>query len=185
MSIVRKLNREKWIAGIFNVVAGVMTGLFIVACGHRTPATYIDYSDETDEDVEEVYKIPFRQDESGVKYITVHVNGVAVDMIFDSGCSGVQLSTSEVIQLAKRGAITDDDVTGASMATIADGSVQHNVMVNLRTVEIGTGLMCEDVPASISENLVAPALIGNEIFDRAESVTTDNVNHTINLTLYK
>ena len=64
---------------------------------------------------------------------------------------------------------------------IADGSIVENMAVNLREVVIGDKILCTNVEATVSNNVDAPLLLGNEVFDRMTELTIDNVNHTLNI----
>ncbi len=123
--------------------------------------------------------IPFRY-ENGVKYVTVKVNGVGFEMIFDTGCSGALISLAEADYLYQKGTLTRDDILGFAQATIADGSVVENMVVNLKEVIIDDKILCPNVTATVSKNINAPLLLGNEILDRLATITIDNENKTLN-----
>lgn len=147
------------------------------------------YSD-LDESVEETLYaqsgdeivVPFRN-ENGVKYVAVKVNGVGFDMIFDTGCSGALISVAEARYLFEKGKLTQDDFIGISQSQIADGSVVENMVVNLKEVVINDQILCPDVTATVSDNINAPLLLGNEILDRLATIKIDNESETLNFKL--
>ena len=134
----------------------------------ETPSTEIAASHH-----EETVIIPYRE-EGGVKYVDVKVNGVAFEMIFDTGCSSTLISLAEASYLYLKGQLTIDDFQGMSRSTIADGSVMENMVVKLREVTIADKVVCHDVIATVSTNLNAPLLLGNEVLDRVATITIDN-----------
>ena len=153
----------------------------------KTPV-YFDSSD-TEELVSEDYAqsgdeivVPF-QEEGGVKYVAVKVNGVGWDMIFDTGCSNTLISMAEANYLYQKGLLTSDDILGASQSMIADGSIVENMVVRLAEVVIDDKVRCTDVTATVSANVNAPLLLGNEVWNRLATVTIDNENQTLNLKL--
>ena len=129
----------------------------------ETPATEIATSHSGEEVI-----IPYRE-EGGVKYVDVKVNGVAFEMIFDTGCSGTLISLAEASYLFLKDQLTIDDFQGVSRSMIAE-----NMVVKLREVTIADKVVCPDVIATVSTNLNAPLLLGNEVLDRVATITIDN-----------
>lgn len=126
--------------------------------------------------------IPY-EEFGGVKVIPVKLNGVTLNMIYDTGCSGLHISLNELQTLAKNGKISPDDFLEATYSTIADGSIVQNGQVLIRQIEIGNGdesIIVPDVKASVALNQEAPILLGNAVLDELASVEVDNVEKTIN-----
>lgn len=144
----------------------------------------------TDDDIEDYYahsgdeiSIPFHE-EGGVKYLSVKVNGIARwDMIFDTGCSGTLISLAEANYLYQKGALTDDDFLGKAHSMIADGSVVENAVIKLEEIVIDDKIQCLNVVATVSNNVNAPLLLGNEVWNRLATIKIDNEEKTINLKL--
>lgn len=122
--------------------------------------------------------VPYRND-NGVKYVQVKVNGVGFEMIFDTGCSGALISIAEAKYLYDKGKLTQDDFRGTASSKIADGRVVENMVVNLKEVVIDDKVLCPNVEATVSSNIDAPLLLGNEILDRVAAITIDNQNQTL------
>ena len=143
------------------------------------PETSISY--DWDEDI----SVPFTE-EGGVKLIDVTVNGqMTVKMILDSGCSSTLISIAEANYLYQKGYITQDDILGMTQTQIADGSIQENMVINLRELVIGNKISCTNVTAVVSANAQAPLLLGNEVLNRAPSYSVDNLNKVIIFKLKK
>ena len=126
--------------------------------------------------------IPY-EELGGVKVIPVKLNGVTMNMIYDTGCSGLHISLNELRTLAKNDKVSQDDVLGVSYSTIADGTIVQNGVINIKQIEIGSGddlIKLENVQASVALNQDAPILLGNAVLDELASVEVDNVEKTIN-----
>lgn len=123
-------------------------------------------------------EIPFRE-ENGVKHIMVNVNGVGFEMIFDTGCSGALISLAEANYIAEKGKLTQDDIIGTARSQIADGSIVEDMVINLKEVIIGDKIRYNNVVATVSSNINAPLLLGNEVLDRHASVTIDNEHQVL------
>lgn len=105
-----------------------------------------------------------------------------MNMIYDTGCSGLHISLNELQTLAKNDKISQEDVLGVSYSTIADGSIVQNGLINIKQIEIGSGdeiIKLENIQASVALNQDAPILLGNAVFDELASVEVDNVEKTI------
>ena len=156
--------------------------LLFVSCENKKQrSAYINLDDETTS--YHSAEVPYEEN-AGVKYVHVKVNGVGWDMILDTGCSGTLLSLSEARYLAAKGLISEQDILGTTHSQIADGSIVENMVVNLRKVSIitkaGGTIDCYNVKATISNNINAPLLLGNEVLDEvAFDYTIDNANKVI------
>lgn len=161
--------------------------LVLLSCGsEKKKPIYVDIEDVAEESVyaqsgDEIV-VPFRN-ENGVKYVAVKVNGVGFEMIFDTGCSGALISVAEANYLYQKGKLTQDDIIGTAQSQIADGSMVEDMVVNLREVIINDQILCPNVKATVSANINAPLLLGNEILDRLATIKIDNQNKTLNFKL--
>lgn len=166
----------------------VLIVFLLCSCGGRNSKTpnipYVDYSSENILD-EETINVPFVE-QNGVKYVSAKINGVSIDMIFDTGCSQTLISLLEAQMLAKRGLLTEDDYQGTTKSAIADGTIVEDMVFNLRTLELIAGdrsIICNNVLAQVSSNIQAPVLLGNGVLDRTASYTIDNEKKVIKFIL--
>lgn len=134
-----------------------------------------DYGDTNTD----IVSVPFTE-QGGVKFLDVQINGMGVQMIFDTGCSGALISIDEAEYLYKKGRITQADFKGVTQAQIADGSIVENMVINLKEVVVGGKVLCPDVEATVSPNTNAPLLLGGEIINRFAAYSVDNENKVIN-----
>lgn len=130
----------------------------------------------------DIISIPFVE-QGGVKFLDVSINGMGVQMIFDTGCSGALISIDEAEYLYKKKRITDEDFKGITQSQIADGSIVENMVINLKEVVVGGKILCSDVEATVSPNTNAPLLLGGEIINRFAAYSVDNENKVINFKL--
>lgn len=159
-----------------------------------TLLSYDDYGDTSyydndnfytpDKDPNNIVAIPFSVI-GGVKTLPVTINGIInVDMIVDTGCSGCLISLSEARYLFEKGQLTDDDFIGIGQSTIADGSIVENMVVRIKKIEIGGKLQASNIAATVSRNVAAPLLLGNEVLDRVRAISIDNESQCILFNLY-
>lgn len=165
-----------------SLILFLVLSLMSVSCGTDEKKPPIDLTknkskdkiEEKKSEKENALVIPY-QEEGGVKTIPVKINGVSMDMIYDTGASQICISVHEVLSMAKRGQITDEDFyDDITYSKIADGSTMKNLKVRLREVEIGSGenrLKVYNVDAIVVENPIAPVLLGNNVLESNGSVS--------------
>lgn len=174
---IAKVNKMKKYIRYFSIL---LFATFI-SCnsGKKTPPVRLD--EEEDSAICVSYSEKF-----GVKTIPVKLNGVSMDMIYDTGCSGLHLSLHELGTMYKNGKFSDNDLVGFVPSQIADGSIVENGVVIIRNIEIdgdgGKIVINKPIKATVTLNQQAPVLLGNGVIDEMASVEVDNVNKTINFT---
>ena len=124
--------------------------------------------------------LPFSWD-SGIMVVTCHVNGIPTNIYFDSGASDVQLSKREWEKMVLSGTVTGDDVIGSVRTINADGSVNNNTAVSLKSLMIGD-IRLTDVRANVSESPHSMLLLGQSVLSRFEKVEIDYENFKVTLT---
>ncbi len=152
--------------------------LCLLSCGNKT--TKKPPVDLSSVKASNVVEVPY-DNIGGVKTIPVKINGTTLDMIYDTGCSGISLSLAELQLLFKQGKIEESDILGTTYATIADGSIVEKGSVLLREIEIGgeNGIIVENVEASVHLNEDAPVLLGNIVLDEVASIEADHIQEVI------
>ncbi|MBR1643911.1 MAG: retroviral-like aspartic protease family protein [Bacteroidales bacterium] len=123
--------------------------------------------------------IPMRR-EGGVCYVMVKINGIDMEVIFDTGASDVVISSVEAMFLLKQGKLTEDDILGTSYYQVANGSISSGTVVNLHSVQIGTKVL-SNVRATVVDNMTAPLLLGQSVLGRLSSVIIDYSHNVINI----
>ncbi len=173
----------------FKIVLYILITTIFCSCGgnKQNKANKFDPNIWTDNLVDEqssnfgneTISIPYIE-RNGVKYIAVKINGgPTFDMIVDTGCSGVLISIKEAQYLAQSGLLSEDDYKGNSLSSIADGSIVENMVFNIKEMIIGGKIVCSDIDVTVSNNISAPMLLGNGVFDRISSFSIDNTHKQI------
>ena len=152
-----------------------------VSCGQKqTKQPPIDFSQYATN----VIKIKFDDRNNNQIWIPVKLNGVSMDMLYDTGFNGtVSMSLLELQTMAKQGRFSERDVLGTSYSSIADGSIVENGVILIHTLQLAENLELTNVRAQVALNQDAPVLIGREVFSQiASKVEVDNLNMTLNIT---
>lgn len=163
---------------IFYTLLCIGVILVVTSCKHKNDRPPYQLDNKNKPSISITY-----EEMSGVKVIPVKLNGVAMNMIYDTGCSGIHLSLNELQTLYKNGKLSQDDILGVEYTSIADGSIVENGSINIKEIKIGDGENCivlHDKTATVALNQVAPILLGNEVLDELASVEVDNVKKVIN-----
>jgi aspartyl protease family protein len=120
----------------------------------------------------------FMEQENGVRYVWVEVNGIKLRFIFDTGASSLCISTSEASVLYRQGTLSQDDFIGVENFQDATGKISEGVKVNLRKVKVGNNIL-ENVEATVINNENAPLLLGQSVLERFGKIEIDNENNKI------
>lgn len=114
-------------------------------------------------------------------HIPVTINGIELNMIFDTGCSDISLSSAVYQMMVSNGSITEADGLGTTSSLIADGSRQKQSVFNLRTVQLGgaNGIVFHNVECSVDDNPKAPLLLGRAVTEAFSKVEVDNQKQVI------
>lgn len=112
------------------------------------------------------------EQEGGVYKVPCEVNGLKLKFIFDTGAASVSISQTYAEMMLENGYLDESDILGSSKSVIADGSTVDNVVINLRTVEIG-GLTINDVNAIVVPTQNAPLLLGQSVIQRLGKVSIE------------
>ncbi len=118
------------------------------------------------------------EEENGVYYIMVEINGMKLRCVFDTGASSVSISSAEAFVLYKQGSLTIDDYVAETKLSIANGDIIPGTKVLLKNVNIG-GIDLYDVQAVIIDEPQAPLLVGQSVFKRFKSISIDNINNDL------
>ncbi|HRI26731.1 MAG TPA: retropepsin-like aspartic protease [Chitinophagales bacterium] len=120
------------------------------------------------------------QIEGGVFTLPCKVNNLPLKFIFDTGSSDVSISLIEAAFMAKNGYLTNEDIRGTSIYTIANGEEVEGVKINLRKIQIGD-VFLYNVEASIMNSLEAPLLLGQSAISRLGRIELDYNANTLKI----
>ena len=139
------------------------------------------FSKRLDEEIHEendghgVTEVAFNRRGKGTFEVPCSVNGLELNMIFDTGASDVTISSVEANFMLKNGQLSREDIKGKKYYQIANGDLAEGTTVTLKEVKIGDAVL-HNVDASVVHNQKAPLLLGQSVLERFGTITIDNIN---------
>ncbi|MHA8052670.1 tetratricopeptide repeat protein [Aquirufa sp. OSTEICH-129A] len=133
---------------------------------------YIDFKKRSKK-VVGTYRIPFKSTGGGLMKVIIKINGMTLEMILDTGASNISLSQTEFDFMIKNKYISNQDIIGKDIYSLATGDSHTSRTILFKKVEIG-GLTLENVKGSFSENPNASLLLGQNFLSRFGKVIIDN-----------
>ena len=121
-----------------------------------------------------VTEVAFKRHQGGTFEIPCEVNGLPLQMLFDTGASSVTLSSVEANFMLKNDYLSAKDLGGKEYYRIADGGITEGTLVTIREVKIGDFVL-KNVKASVVSNQKAPILLGQSVMERFGTITIDNI----------
>ncbi|MBQ7279974.1 MAG: tetratricopeptide repeat protein [Bacteroidales bacterium] len=127
-------------------------------------------------------EVPFtRENGGGTCKVQCSINGLPLNMIFDTGADDISLSSVEAAFMFKNGYLSSKDVIGRTNYLTASGEVVEGTIINLSKIEFG-GLQLSNVRASVVKGQRAPLLLGQSVLSRLGKIEIDNVNRKLIIT---
>ena len=182
------MNRKKYTLLAFFV-------LILSGCGgcssEKNDTSYLDVSTndvpvDTERDTKSTYsnygdfiEVPFTEQNGNTITIPVKVNGMGLDMIYDTGASTTTITVAEAKYLYEKGKLTDDDFVGKERFQSADGSIHEGLLIIIRELDIGNKIHLTNIEASVIENQQAPLLLGQTVLKKFREVSVDRVNMVV------
>lgn len=127
---------------------------------------------------EAVTEIAVKRNPGGTFEIPCDINGLALQMIFDTGASDVTISSVEANFMFKNGYLSEKDIKGKKYYQIANGQISEGTTITLREVRIGDAVL-HNVDASVVKSQKAPLLLGQSAMERFGTITIDNQNNKL------
>lgn len=127
-----------------------------------------------------VEEIPFTQ-ESGVCKVKCAINGLPLHFIFDTGATGVSISSVEATFMAKNDFLSSSDIIGKQNYQTADGNITEGTVINLKDVKLGS-LHLNNIKASVVRNQAAPLLLGQSVLSKLGKIEIDNTKKVLRIT---
>jgi aspartyl protease family protein len=116
--------------------------------------------------------------ENGVKYVWVEINDLKLRFIFDTGASSICISPAEATVLYRQGTLQKEDILDVEYFQDATGKISEGTKINLRTVKVGN-IILENIEATVIDNVNAPLLLGQTVFEKFGRIEIDNINDEI------
>ena len=125
-----------------------------------------------------ITEIAIKRNPGGTFEIPCDINGLSLQMIFDTGASDVTISSVEANFMLKNGYLSEKDVKGKRYYQIASGELSAGTVITLREVKVGDAVL-KNVDASVVKSQKAPLLLGQSVMERFGTITIDNVNNKL------
>ena len=135
----------------------------------------IPVAEQTEETVSE---IAFTRHTGGTFEVPCQINGLPLQMIFDTGASDVTISSVEANFMLKNRYLSDKDIKGKRYYQVATGELSAGAVITLREIMIGD-VKLKNVEASVVNNQRAPLLFGQSAMERFGTITIDNENNKL------
>lgn len=113
------------------------------------------------------------ENDNGVKYVWIEINGLRLKFIFDTGASSICISSSEASVLYRQGTLQKDDILDIQYFQDATGTISAGTRINLKTVKIGDRTL-NNIDATVIDNSKAPLLLGQTAFEKFGKISIDN-----------
>ena len=123
-------------------------------------------------------EIAIKRNPGGTFEIPCDINGLPLQMIFDTGASDVTISSVEANFMLKNGYLSDKDIKGKRYYQIANGEISAGTIITLREVKIGDAVL-KNIDASVVKSQKAPLLLGQSAMERFGTITIDNANNKL------
>ena len=124
---------------------------------------------------EQITEVPITRRVGGTFNVDCSVNGLALNMIFDTGASDVSISKVEADFMLKNNYLSMSDIKGKQYYQTADGGISEGTVITLKEVRIGDAVL-HNVDASVVKSQKAPLLLGESVLQKFGTFTVDNIN---------
>lgn len=124
---------------------------------------------------EQITEVPITRKAGGTFNVDCTVNGLSLNMIFDTGASDVTISKVEADFMLKNNYLSKEDIKGKKYYQIADGGIAEGTVITLKEVKIGDAVL-HNVDASVVKSQKAPLLLGESVLQKFGTFTVDNIN---------
>lgn len=118
-------------------------------------------------------EIQMKKQFGGTYEVPCSINGLALNMVFDTGASDITISSVEANFMLKNGYLSDKDIKGKKQYLNASGEIKEGTVITIREVKLGDSVL-KNVDASVVHNQKAPLLFGESGLSRFGTFTVDN-----------
>jgi aspartyl protease family protein len=140
---------------------------------------YSDYTEETFAADDNSIKIAYTEQQGNTITIPVKINGMGLDMIFDTGASTTCITLAEAQYLYEKGNLSDKDFIDYQQFQTADGNIFVGLRIVLRDVQIGGKITLHNIEAVVVQNQQAPLLLGQSVMKKFREISVDRENKLV------
>jgi aspartyl protease family protein len=131
------------------------------------------------------FQIPYVSKLRGGTYkVKGSMNGLKLDMLYDTGASNVSISSLVEEFMLKNGYLSETDFIGEGSFHIADGSSVKSKLYIVKDFELG-GVVIHNVEISAMQKHEAGILLGQSVMARFGKFEVDNQRNVIKFTANK
>lgn len=164
------------IASSFNGCGGCSkSGLKDKSNRNSSSSTPSNYSRTSNSQGKTIVKM---ENNNGVKYVWIEINGLKLKFVFDTGASSISISSAEATVLYRQGTLEKEDILDVQYFRDATGKVSPGTRINLRIVKIGNRVL-QNIEAIVIDNNEAPLLLGQSALEKFGKISIDNKNNVI------
>ena len=179
---------------LFILLGVTLTILFLSSCSGcsskpKSDTSYLDaasssdneeYSEETSvPNDDNSIKIAYTEMQGNTITIPVKINGMSLNMIFDTGAYITCITLAEAQYLYGKGKLTENDIVDTQQFQTADGAISVGLRVILREVSIGDKINLSNIEALVVQNQQAPLLLGQSVMKKFREISVDRENGVI------
>ena len=124
--------------------------------------------------------IRMRKNSGNTYLVSCKVNGLPLDFIFDTGASSVTLSRKQASFMLRNGYLSKEDIVGSSSYQTANGDIATGMVIKLKKIDI-SGLVLNNVEATIINSDSAPLLLGQSALSRLGKIQIDYKSSTLTI----
>ena len=132
-----------------------------------------EYETSNPEKEEKVFEVALKRKSGGTFEVPCEINGLPLQMIFDTGASDVSISSVEANFMLKNSYLKSSDIKGKRYYQVANGSLSEGTVITLREVKIGEAVL-HNVDASVVGSQNAPLLFGQSAMEKFGKIAIDN-----------
>lgn len=144
----------------------------------RLSETLNQYEIENPYSGQEVVEVAMVRHPGGTFEIPCEINGLPLQMVFDTGASDVTISSVEANFMLKNEYLSEKDIKGKRYYQIASGQLSEGTVITLREVKIGDAVL-KNVDASVVKSQKAPLLLGQSAMEKFGAITIDNTSNKL------
>lgn len=122
-----------------------------------------------------ITEVSISRHSGGTFEVPCSVNGLNLNMLFDTGASDVTISSVEANFMLKNDYLSVSDIKGKKYYQIANGDLTEGTVITLKEVKVGNAVL-RNVDASVVKSQKAPLLLGQSVMERFGTITIDNIN---------
>ncbi|MEP7197107.1 MAG: retropepsin-like aspartic protease [Saprospiraceae bacterium] len=161
-------------------------------CSSNSGSTtsYLDESPEYSDDAKysEVITTAIEDSSIRISYTEMHgntitipvkINGMTLDMIFDTGASSTCITRAEAQYLYEKGTLTENDIVDVQQFQTADGNITVGLRIVLRDITIGDKISLHNIEAIVVQNQQAPLLLGQSVMKQFREISVDREHSVI------